>query len=420
MACSPGQTERAAKRPPEPVAATAALPEPAAPATGDPVARALRIHREALVLDAHCDALMRAVDDGIDLTVRNAEGHVDLQKLHDGGIDAQMFALWADPDEWKGRFRERIDAMIDAYDAMVEKSAGGFVRATTAADIERAARDGKIATILGLEGAYAIDGDPAALRDLYEKGVRYVTLTWWHNTSFADGSGDKPRWHGLNARGRELVRAANRIGMVVDVSHVSDETFHDVLETTSAPVIASHSGVRAIAEHHRNLSDEMLRALAKNGGVVGVNFVAAFLDAAWGKQADALRESLEPQYAIIDKRYAKEPGRARKERWALFGERSKKLPPVPLAKLVDHIEHAARVAGVDHVGLGSDFDGFGVGPDGISSAADLPRLTEALVARGFSDDDIVKILGGNFLRVFREVVDAAPGEGRSDGGVAGR
>jgi membrane dipeptidase len=396
------------------------LPEPAAPAVEDPAARARRIHREALVLDAHCDALMRAVDDGIDLTVRNAEGHVDLQKLHDGGVDAEIFALWADPDEWKGKFRERIDAMIGAYDAMVEKSAGGFVRATTAADAERAAKEGKVAAFLGLEGAYAIDGDPAALRDLYDKGVRYVTLTWWHNTSFADGSGDKPRWHGLNARGRELVRAANRLGMIVDVSHASDETFYDVLETTSAPVIASHSDARAIAEHHRNLSDDMLRALAKNGGVVGVNFVAGFLDAEWGKQADALREALKPQYAILDKRYAKEPGRARKEQWALFGEESKKLPPVPLAKLVDHIEHAVRVAGVDHVGIGSDFDGFAVGPVGISSAADLPRLTEALVARGFSDDDIVKILGGNFLRVFREVVDAAPGEGRADGGVAGR
>ena len=417
IACSKGPPEPAAPPSPKPVAATPAVEEPAAES---PDVRARRVHDDALVLDAHCDALMRAVDDGVDLTVRNAEGHVDLARLREGGVDAQMFALWADPDDWQGKYARRIDAMIDTYDAMIVKSAGGFVRATTAADAERAAREGRVAAFLGLEGAYAIDGDPAKLKELYDRGVRYVTLTWWHNTSFADGSGDKPRWHGLNARGRELVRAANRLGMLVDVSHASDETFYDALETTSAPVIASHSNARAIADHHRNLSDDMLRALAKNGGVVGVNFVAGFLDAEWGKRAEALREALKPQYAIIDKRYAKEPGRARKAQWALFGEESKKFPPVPLAKLVDHIEHAVRVAGVDHVGIGSDFDGFGVGPVGISSAADLPRLTEALAARGFEDGDIVKILGGNFLRVFREVVDAAPRGGHADGGVAGR
>jgi membrane dipeptidase len=411
IACSKGPPEPASPPPPKPVAARPAVE---APAAENPDARARRVHAGALVFDAHCDALMRAVDDGADLTVRNLEGHVDLPRLREGGVDAQMFSVWADPDEWKGKFGQRLDAMIDAYDAMIAKSAGGFVRATTAADAERAAREGKVAAFLGLEGAYAIDGDPAKLAALYDRGVRYVTLTWWHNTSFADGSGDKPRWHGLNARGRELVRAANRLGMIVDVSHASDETFYDVLEASSAPVIASHSNARAIADHHRNLSDDMLRALAKNGGVVGVNFVAGFLDAAWSRRAEALREALKPQYAVIAKRFATEPGRARKEQWALFGEEAKKLPFVPLEKLVDHIEHAVRVAGVDHVGLGSDFDGFGVGPNGIASAADLPRLTEALVARGLEDDDIAKILGGNLLRVFGEVLDRAPGAGAPD------
>jgi membrane dipeptidase len=363
---------------------------------------------------------MRAVDDGVDLTVRSAEGHVDLPKLRDGGVDAQMFALWADPDEWKGKFPARIDAMIDAYDAMIAKSAGGFVRGATAADAERAAREGKVAAFLGLEGGYAFGGDPAALQGLYDRGVRYVTLTWWNNTSFADGSGDKPKWHGLNDRGRRLVREMNRLGMIVDVSHASEETFYDVLETTTAPVIASHSDTRALADHHRNLSDDQLRALAKNGGVIGVNFVAGFLDAAWGKRADELREALKPQYAILDKACGKSPGCARKAHWRLFDQEAKKLPFVPLDKLVDHIEHAVRVAGLDHVGIGSDFDGFAVGPTGISSAADLPRLTEALLARGFSDDDVAKILGGNFLRVLEEVLDRAPGAGGPDAGPVAR
>ncbi|MCK9462974.1 MAG: membrane dipeptidase, partial [Proteobacteria bacterium] len=290
IACSPSPPPEPAARP---TIATNAEPTP--PAPEEPAARARRAHAEALVLDAHCDALMRAVDEGVDLTVRNPEGHVDLQKLHDGGVDAQVFALWADPDEWKGKYGQRLDAMFTAYDEMIERSAGGFVRATTADDAERAAKDGKIAAFLALEGAYAIDGDPKALPALRERGVAYVTLTWWHNTSFADGSGAKPRWHGLNGRGRALVRELNRLGMIVDVSHASDETFYDALEATTAPVIASHSGARAVADHHRNLADDMLRALAKNGGVVGIDFVAGFLDAENGKASEALRKALAPQ-----------------------------------------------------------------------------------------------------------------------------
>jgi len=384
-------------------------------------ARALRVHRDAFVMDAHCDALMRAVDDGIDLTVRNAEGHVDLPKLRDGGVDAQVFALWADPDEWKGEFRARIDAMIAAYDAMIEKSAGGFVRATSAKDADRAAREGKIAAFLGLEGGYAVEGGKDGLARLRAQGVSYVTLTWWNNTAFADGSGGEPRWHGLNDRGREMVREMNRLGMLVDVSHASDETVMDVLETTTAPVIASHSGARAVADHHRNLSDDLLRAIAANGGVVGIDFVAGFLDAENGRRGDALREILKPRFAEIDKRFKKQPGKAREARWRLFNEEARKsLPPVPLSKLVDHIEHAVRVAGADHVGLGSDFDGFAIGPTGLAGAMDMPRITEALLARGLPETDVEKILGGNFLRVFRQVLDAAPRWASPDAGPAER
>jgi membrane dipeptidase len=415
ISCSQGPAQPA----PREKAAAPKAPEPKA--TEDAAARARRVHRDALVLDAHCDALMRAVDDGVDLTVRNAEGHVDLPKLRDGGVDAQVFALWADPDEWKGKFRARIDAMIAAYGAMIDKSAGGFVRATTAADASLAAREGKVAAFLGLEGGYAIEGDPGALERLYGQGVRYMTLTWWNNTGFADGSGDEPKWHGLNDAGRGIVHEMNRLGMLVDVSHASEETFYDVLATATAPVIASHSGARAVADHHRNLTDDQLRALAKNGGVVGIDFVAGFLDAENGRRGDELREILKPRFAAIDKANAKRPGRAREERWRLFNEEAKsRLPPVPLSKLVDHIEHAVRVAGPEHVGLGSDFDGFALGPVGIGSAADLPRLTEALLARGLSERDVAGILGGNFLRVFRQVLDAAPHSAPEDGGPVGR
>jgi membrane dipeptidase len=406
--------------PPAPPQAVAAKPA-ANSAPEDPAARARRVHRDALVLDTHCDSLDRAVDDGVDLTVRNAEGHVDLPRLKEGGVDAQVFALWADPDEWKGKYRERIDALLAAYDEMIAHGAGDFVRATTAADARAAARDGKIAAFLGLEGGYALEGEPGELERLYGRGVRYVTLTWWNNTSFADGSGDEPKWHGLNDRGRALVREMNRLGMLVDVSHASQETFYDVLETTTAPVIASHSGARAVADHHRNLTDDQLRALAKNGGVVGIDFVAGFLDAETGRRSDELRALLKPRFAELEKRFQGQPGKAREARWRLFNEEAKKsIPPVPFSRLIDHIEHAARVAGPEHVGIGSDFDGFALGPVGLDGAADLPRITEALLARGMSERDVTGILGGNFLRVFRQVLDAKPGSAPADAGPGSR
>jgi membrane dipeptidase len=415
-ACTSGPPAPGAQAKPAAAKAVAAKPAPE-----DSAARARRVHRDAIVVDTHCDALDRAVDDGVDLTVRNPEGHVDLPKLKDGGVDAEVFALWADPDEWKGRYAERIDALLAAYDAMIAKSAGGFVRATTAADASRAAREGKVAAFLGLEGGYAVEGYPGGLERLYERGVRYVTLTWWNNTSFADGSGDKPKWHGLTDRGREMVRELNRLGMLVDVSHASEETFYDALETTTAPLIASHSGARAIADHHRNLTDDQLRALAKNGGVVGIDYVAGFLDAETGRRSDALRELLKPRFAEIDKRFKKQPGKAREARWDLFNEEAKKsLPPVPFSRLIDHIEHAARVAGPEHVGLGSDFDGFALGVEGMNGAADVPRITEALLSRGMSEKDVTGILGGNFLRVFRQVLDAAQRPGAPDAGPGAR
>ncbi|HUT78404.1 MAG TPA: membrane dipeptidase, partial [Polyangia bacterium] len=267
----------------------------------------------------------------------------------------------------------------------------------------RLAAEGKLAAFLGLEGGYSIEGDIERLALLRDRGVRYMTLTWWGPDELADGSGAPPRWHGLSDLGRKAVVEMERLGITVDVSHASDETFSDVLEIASRPVIASHSGVRAVADHHRNLSDDMLRALAKNGGVVGIDFVASFLDAGHGKASDSLRAKLKPELDRFARKYRKDPNRARKERWAFWGERARaELPPVPVDAVIDHIEHAVKVAGIDHVGLGSDFDGFSIGPTGLTDCSKLPLITEQLLARGFSEADAAKILGGNFLRVFGE------------------
>ena len=377
----------------------------AAPAKSPPERGYAEIHRDAFVMDAHCDTLLRVVDDGTDLRVRSEEGHIDLPRLSEGGVDAQVFAVWVAEEYLPKRARARADEMIDAFHQTVESAPDLVGHARTAREARALTKEGKIAAFLGLEGGYAIEDDPSNLAHFFDRGVRYMTLTWWHNTGWADGSGDKPRFHGLSELGERVVREMNRLGMLVDVSHVSDETFEDVLRVSEDPVIASHSNARALADHHRNLSDDMLRALAKNGGVVGVNYVAGFLDEEFAARSERLRGKLKPRFEAIEKRLGKGSRAARKERWALFKREAAKLPPVHLAKVVDHIDHIVRVAGGDHVGLGSDFDGFGAGPRELEDATAVPLITRELVARGYGEDDIRKILGGNFLRVFEAVID---------------
>ena len=408
-ACGGGSDSSApaAVEPPPPAADDAALAADAAAAAPSETAakRAARVHREALVLDAHCDTLMRVVDDGHDLGATNAEGHVDFPRMKAGGVDAQVFAVWVDPRSFEGRLWERALSMIDALHREVAEHADQAGLATTAAEARALAAEGKRAAFLGVEGGYVLEGEIERLAELEKRGVSTLTLTWWGPTSFADGSGGEPRWHGLNDQGRDIVREMNRLGIVVDVSHASAETFDDVLAVTTQPVIASHSCTAALADHHRNLTDEQLCALAKNGGVVGIDFVAGFLDEANHAAADALREKMKPELDAEEKKYAHDPPLARKKRWALYKERARaELPPVPLERVIEHIDHAVQVAGVDHVGLGSDFDGFSVGPAGLDDCTALPRITEALLARGYSEDDVAKILGGNFLRVFEQVL----------------
>jgi membrane dipeptidase len=277
-------------------------------------------------------------------------------------------------------------------------------------DIERAHKEHKLAALMGIEGGHSIENDIHLLRDFYRLGVRYMTLSWSNTNEWADSSGDvddaKVQHHnGLTDFGKEVVLEMNRLGMMVDISHVSDKTFWDAIATTKAPVIASHSSARALANHPRNMTDDMLRAVAKNGGVVQVNFFSAFDDAKFlaGSQAQAKERDAAVELALAKKRATGQPVTYLDED-RVEAEWLAKIPRPPFNALIDQIDHIAKVAGVDHVGLGSDFDGVsGATPAGIDSAADLPRITQALLDRKYSAEDIRKILGGNLLRVFREV-----------------
>ena len=291
-----------------------------------------------------------------------------------------------------------------------------MMMAFSVADIERAHREHKLAALLGIEGGHSIENDIHLLRDYYRLGVRYMTLSWSNTNEFADSSGDinnpKVEHHnGLTEGGKQIVLEMNRLGMLVDISHVADKTFWDAIAVSKAPVIASHSSARALSNHPRNMTDDMLRAVAKNGGVVQVNFYNAFIDENYRKAAEAQakdREAAVKAYADKLKAEGKTPTYLDSER--IEREWAAKIPRPPLSSLIDHIDHIAKVAGVDHVGLGSDFDGVsGATPEGINSAADLPKITQALLDRGYNADDIRKILGGNILRVLRRGRAREPG-----------
>lgn len=326
---------------------------------------AAKIHREAIVIDAHSDTALRMLR-GATICVESQSGHIDIPRMLKGGVDAQFFAIFVHPRITGDEAVNRARQMIQLVKQTVESCPDKIGLATTASDIERLTAQGKIAALLGLEGGHAIQGNIDTLKEFYGLGVRYMTLTWSNTNDFADASDGEKKWNGLNALGKQVVQEMNRMGMIVDVSHVSDKTFWDVMEITTAPVIASHSSCRALRDIPRNMSDDMMRAVAKNGGVVCINFFTRFL-------ADTGEE-----------------GSARERE-------------VPVDVLIDHIDHAIRVAGIDHVGLGSDFDGITAAPKGMEDVTGMPLITEALLKRGYRPDEVKKVLGGNMLRVIRQV-----------------
>jgi membrane dipeptidase len=385
------------------------------PDTGPVVsAKARQIHDSAIVIDTHADTPQRFLDEGFDIgTVTPvSKGSIDLQKVRQGNLGAEFFSIWVEPSYFDGHYAKRALDLIDSVYEQALRHPDQMVMAYSADDIVRA-RTGphkKFAALLGVEGGHAIENDTRVLRDFYRRGVRYMTLTWSNTNEWADSSGDinDPKVHhhnGLTPFGMQVVAVMNRLGMMVDVSHVSDKTFWDVMAVSKAPVIASHSSARALTNHPRNMTDDMLRAMAMNDGVVMVNFYDAFLDesfrvafAAQEPEREAAVKANEAKLRAQGKplNYATVEDPVEKE-WAA------KLPRPPFKVLIDHIDHIAKVAGVEHVGLGSDFDGNPAMPQGMDSAADLPKITQALLDRGYTAAQINAILGGNLLRVFRRV-----------------
>ena len=375
-------------------------------------ARARAIHDSAIVIDTHADTPQRFVDDNFDIgsTDPKDNGHISLDKARAGNLGAEFFSIWVDPDTSKGRYAHRALDLIDSVYEQAARHPGRMMMAFSVADIERAHKQHKLAALMGVEGGHAIENDIRVLRDFYRLGVRYMTLSWSNTNEWADSSGDindaKVEHHnGLTDFGKQVVLEMNRLGMMVDISHVSDKTFWDTMATTKAPVIASHSSARAISGHARNMTDDMLRALAKNGGVVDVNFFSAFDDENFRKAMVAQQPAEDAAIkAFVDGEKAQGKTVSAVDVDRIQREWMARIPRPPFSALIDNIDHIAKVAGVDHVGLGSDFDGVsGATPAGMDSAADLPKITQALLDRGYGPDDIRKILGGNVLRVFAQV-----------------
>jgi membrane dipeptidase len=373
-------------------------------------ARVARLLERAVIVDLHDDTTQMIVDEGYNLAAKHDYGQVDIPRMRAGHVSGLFLSIWTDPDRYTPTeaVRRALD-QIDAARREVARHPGDLELATTADEILAARQRGHIAMLLGVEGGQAIDSDLAILRTFFQLGARYLTLTHTNNTPWADSSGKPPEHNGLTDFGKQVVREMNRLGMMVDISHVSDKTFFDALETSSAPVIASHSSCRALANVPRNMTDDMLRALAAKGGVAHINYYEGFLDAGFHERENALQAE-EAQQDQIDDDTPKFGDRSRNGPAVrqINAQRIAKLGRIPLSRLLDHFEHAVKVAGVDHVGLGSDFDGVDdLLPEGMEDISKIPNLVSGLMERGFSDADILKILGGNTLRVMREVEQAA-------------
>ncbi len=369
------------------------------------------VHNSAIVIDTHADTTQRLVDENYDLGDQLNGGNLNFDSAKKGNLGAEFFSVWVEPDLYKGHDARRTLELIDAVYQQAAKHPDRMRMAFSVADIEAAHHEQKLGALMGIEGGHSIENSLSLLRIYYRLGVRYMTLTWSNSLDWANSSGDEGKPgvphnpDGLTPFGKEVVLEMNRLGMMVDISHVADDTFWSAIKTTRAPVIASHSSARAISNAPRNMTDDMLRAVAKNGGVVQVNYYSAFI-------SQAYRDASIAQQTEVDKATEELKVRFKAEgKQVTYGDLEKlqreyadRIPRPPLSALIDNIDHIAKVAGVDHVGLGSDFDGVsGQLPQGIDSAADLPKITAALLARGYLPADVHKILGGNLMRVFGEV-----------------
>ena len=382
----------------------------------DPKFRVEFLHKDAAVIDLHADTIGRFMQ-GEDLTKDNVKGHIDIPKLKRGAVDLQVFACYVgvpqtEIEKWQAA--KKAFHQIEAVNRLVSQNPGDLEIIRSPADFMRIRNSGKTGILIGIEGGYAIENDLDLLRTFYKNGVSLMTLTHWNHTDWADASGDaKAEWCGLTEFGENVVKEMNKLGMIIDVSHVHDETFWDVIRVSNTPIVASHSCCRALSPHHRNMSDEMLKALAKNGGVIGINFFPNFLNSELEKKQNDLLAQVAKKYDLpadyfeIMKADPEKRSALLAEFQTKWAEIKKTLPAIDVRTLVDHIDHVVKVTGsADSVGLGSDFDGISETPVGLENIGKIMAVTQELSRRGYSEGDIRKILGGNFLRVFNAVAGA--------------
>ena len=358
------------------------------------------VHRRAIIVDGHCDTPYRLIRHNLHLEDHDPEAQLDLRTLRQSGITASFFAAYV-PPFYAGRGAAAFAyRMIDLIHSEAERHKESIDLCVDAEGIRRAKRDGRIALMIGVEGGHAIEDSLDILRDFYARGTRYMTLTHVNTNNWCDSSGDAGRHGGLTDFGREVVRTMNDIGMIVDISHVSDKAYYHALETTRVPLVATHSSCRALCRHPRNMTDDMLRTLARNGGVCMINFFSAFLNDTVAEVVMHAKRVRTPQSAGGTEEL---PDDATDWDEYLKWFNALGSPVSAFEDVIDHIVHAAEVAGIEHVGIGSDFDGVPALPEGLQTAATLPRVTERLLARGISETDVEKVLGGNFMRVFEQV-----------------
>jgi membrane dipeptidase len=373
--------------------------------SGDSVSeRARKLHFSSIVVDTHDDTTQRFLDGKFDLGVRSLTGSIDIPRMKEGGLGAIFFSIWIASKITGSEAVDRALVQIDAVREQVRKHPNDLVLATTAAEVREARKQGKIAALMGVEGGHMINSDLGVLRSYAALGVRYMTLTHSGNDEWADSSTDKTVHNGLTDFGKDVVHEMNRLGVIVDISHVSDKTFYDALEVSKAPLFASHSSCRAICDAPRNMTDQMMKDLAAKGGVVQINYHVGFLSQEFREAEKADPEINKAISAEVMKRCGDNQGCQLIEGDRITREyvEQGKLPRVEFVKIIEHIDHAVKVAGVDHVGLGSDFDGANM-PYGMEDATKLPKITEALLQKGYSEGDVKKILGENTLRVMMEV-----------------
>jgi membrane dipeptidase len=366
--------------------------------------RAKKLHFSSIVIDTHDDTTQRLLDGDFDLGARNPRGSIDIPRMKEGGLGGIFFSIWIPSRITGAEAVKRAVDQIDAVREQVRKHSNDLILVTTADGIREARRQGKIAALIGVEGGHMIANDLSVLRIYAALGARYMTLTHTGNTEWADASTDKPEHNGLTDFGKDVIREMNRLGMLVDISHVSDKAFYDVLEVSKAPLFASHSSCRALCDAPRNMSDEMMKALAAQGGVIQINYHVGFLSQDFRNAEKAHPEWEQAITTEIKQRCGDKEGCQLIEGDRITREYVARgdLPRVDWSLIIDHIDHAVKVAGIDHVGLGSDFDGANM-PYGMEDASKLPQITEALLQKGYSESDVRKILGENTLRLMGEV-----------------